>query len=909
VVRVHRLSLSLLVGSAVLPLSGCEAPAPAPVEPPPESFVSEHVLDNGFRVFLAEQPGSGQVASHVFVGAGAMRETPELNGAAHFLEHLLFNGTSTMSQEELYAAVDRIGAYNNASTRKDYAVFMFVVGREHAREGLGIQADMLYDSILPPDKFEKERGIVQEEIAKDLSGASYVAAGIIDSLFYQGTSYARPILGTPASIDGLDRDAVKAYYERYYVPGNTTAMILGDFETAEMLEIVNATFGQAPAGEVPPRPEPLAAFTDPRRVRVPLADDVRRVRIQLPAPVMGEPGYASMQLLASILGGDGGRSRRARTLDPPLDARAVSVGLDRTGGRGVLAISADLAADVDPDPVVARMLGELSRLTAERVEDRELAAARVNWRVEEAGLREQIHYYGFMRGANLRHVTAEELNRERGRIAVVTADSTRAAAERWFDDPPLQVVVVGPGLDPADEVPDPDALGLLPPPRDLPPSAAPDPTTPSPAPRAPERVLPTRHELPGGGEAIIACDAASEILAIHVMLRGRSAHEPADQVGITDALHRVMPRGAGDLDRTALGARLSAIGASVKTHDAAFIPYDDYYTTPDFAFIRFETLDDYHDEAFGILTDMLARPRVDPAEVTSVIEEMKTLLAREAESPGQVASARFAELLHGSDAVATRGVMGTPATLDAIDADAIRAYHERVYGPANVTVSVVTGLPEEVVLAHLQALFDALPGPRADGVDVDRWTRSRFAPPPTDDPRKVEALVGAAQSRIVVGYAFDVAPADEPALRAAGMILSDRMAFHLRERLGLAYSIGAGVSTWGDRALLRASMGTRADNLAEALPGMLAQIASMRVVTLDDDEVTRAVASRVGRLRMRQITRMGQAFATSMSALDGEGPMAHEARRAALERVTAADVRRVAGRYLDAGRAHQVRVE
>lgn len=907
-VRAFRYSLSILAVPVLL-LGGCASSEPPPVEPPPESFVTEHVLENGFRVFLAEQPGSGLVASHVFVGAGAMRETPELNGAAHFLEHLLFNGTSSMTQEELYAAVDRIGAYNNASTRKDHAVFMFVVGREHAREGFQIQADMLYDSTLPADKFEKERGIVQEEIAKDLSGASYIAEGLIDSVFFQGTSYARPILGTPASIDGLDRDAVRAYYERYYVPGNTTAMILGDFETDEMLEIVRATFGAAPAGEVPARPDPLATYGDPHHVRIPLADDVRRIRMELPAPVMGEPGYAAMQLAASILGGEGGRIRRALAAEPALQARGVSVGLGRTGGRGGLVLAADLGADVDPDPVIARMLGELSRLTTERVDERELAAARVAWRVEEAGLREQIHYYGFMRGANLPHVSAETMNRERGRIAVVTPDSVRAAAERWLDDPPLQVVVVGPGLEPRDEVPDVDALGLVPPSMALPPSAAPDPTAPGPAPRAPAPVMPTRHELPGGGEVIVACDAASEILAIHVMLRGRSALEPADRVGITDVLHRVMPRGAGDLDRTALGARLSAIGATVKTHDAAFIPYDDYYTTPAFAFVRFETLDDYHEEAFAILTDMLARPRIEESEVAGVIGEMQTLVAREAESPGAVVSAAFAELLHGEGSPATREVMGTAETLAAIDAAAVRAYHEEVYGPANLTVSVVTGLPEEVVLEHLRTLFAALPGKRMEGPAVDRWTRSRFAPVPTDEPRSVAALVGAAQSRIVVGYAFDVAPADEPALRAAGMILSDRMAFHLRERLGLAYSIGAGVSTWGDRALLRASMGTRADNLAEALPGMLAQIDSMRVVTLDDDEVTRAVASRSGRLRMRQITRMGQAFATAMNALDGEGPMAHEARRAALERVTAADVRRVSARYLDASRAHQVRVE
>jgi predicted Zn-dependent peptidase len=888
--------------------AGCAGDTP-PQEPAPETFVTEHVLDNGLRVFLAEQPGSGLVASHVFVRAGAMRETADLNGAAHFLEHLLFNGTSEMTQEELYAAVDRLGAYNNASTRKDYAVFMFVVGAEDAREGFGIQADMLFDSTLPPDKLEKERGIVQEEIARDLSGASYRAETAIDSVLYEGTSYGRPILGTPASIEGLDQEAVRRYYETYYVPANTTAMILGDFETEEMLATVNATFGAVPRREAPPAPDPLPPMADPRWVQVPVEDDVRRIRIDLPAPTLGEDSHAAMSLVSSMLDGEGGRIRRALTVAPAVEVRSVSVGLTRTGGHGVFTIAADIGPKDAPEPVITRILGELSRLTVEPVTEGELASARVAWRVAEAGLREQIHYYGFMRGANIPYVSADALNRERGRVSVVTPDSVRIAAQEWFDLAPAQVVVVGPGLSPVDREPDIEALGLLRPEFALPGTGAAGPALPDPAPRSPERVPPTRHDLPGGGEAIVACDPASEILAIHVMLRGRSYHEPPDQVGITDVLHRLLPRGAGDLDRTALGARLAAIGATVKTHDAAFIPYDDYYTTPSYAFVRFETLDDFHEEAFSLLTDMLARPRLDPSQVAAVKEEMQTLLARGAASPAKVAGARFDELLHGPDSPATRGVMGTPETLAAIDAAALETFHREVYGPANLTVSVITGLPEDVVLDHLRTLFAALPGPRAEGTDIDRWTSSRTAPPVTGDPRTVEASVGAAQAQIMLGYAFDIAPADEAALRAAGMILSDRMAFHLRERLGLAYSIGASVTTWGDRALLQAAMGTRAENLSAALEGMEAQIDSMRVISLNDDEVAAAVASRVGRLRMRQITRMGQAFTTAMNVLEGEGPLAHETRRAALERVTADDLRRVAERYLDAGRAHRVLVE
>src|SRR5262245_465920 len=203
----------------------------------------EHTLSNGLRVVLLQHRANPMVASAVVVGAGVVDEPPASTGASHFLEHLLFNGTTTRSQRQLYDDVDRIGAYNNATTREDHTLFTLLVAKEHAEEGLALQADMLFRSTIPAESFEKERKIVLEELARDRSDPSYDVGAGFRAMAYAGTPISRPVLGTEASLAGIRRDQVLAYYKARYVPSNMTLVVMGDFETNDMLAAITRTFG------------------------------------------------------------------------------------------------------------------------------------------------------------------------------------------------------------------------------------------------------------------------------------------------------------------------------------------------------------------------------------------------------------------------------------------------------------------------------------------------------------------------------------------------------------------------------------------------------------------------------------------------------------------------------------------
>jgi len=126
-------------------------------------------LDNGIDVLLVKNPLLPMTGVNVVVKTGSAYENFATSGMSHMLEHLLFNGTTSRSQKELYNAVDMIGGYNNANTAYFHTNYMMVTPAEQIKKGMEIQADMLFHSILPNDKFVKEKGIVLEEIARSLN--------------------------------------------------------------------------------------------------------------------------------------------------------------------------------------------------------------------------------------------------------------------------------------------------------------------------------------------------------------------------------------------------------------------------------------------------------------------------------------------------------------------------------------------------------------------------------------------------------------------------------------------------------------------------------------------------------------------------------------------------------------------
>lgn len=846
---------------------------------------SDEVLPNGLRVILIEHRANPMICSSVIVGAGVVHEPEGMNGASHFLEHLLFNGTESRSQRELYDEVDRWGAYNNATTREDHTLFTLLIQREFADRGLEIQSDMLFHSTLPPDKFEKEKGIVLEELAKDENDPSYVAGEAFRSFAYAGTPLARAVLGTEASIRGLERDRVYAYYRGRYVPENMTLVVAGDFESEVMMATIRRTFGAEPRGK---KPRPESAFW-PDAPKANLAErsiEGNRTYVfaafPLPSLAPHDAEAAAVELLLAAAG-SGADSPLARALTGGPDPKALSFSLELAARQAPwttvefqAVVPKGSAAGPVLDAFAAAIRGSRPGAPAW---DRIGAAASVA-KSDEVLTSDQIQYYAMTRSAYVTGSPRGYLARRVQQLASLGDDPLERARSRLVQGlDSVRAIVVGPGLGAA--------------PATWKPAAG-----PAEAPVQAARSVDRRETLPSGLELWVRRNDDSRVFAAHLLFRPRSASEPAGKEGIADFLHRMMLRGTVVRDAAALSAAFDALGAKIKLVDDPSVPFDDYYTTPEFSFARLEMPADRWREGLSLLAETVRFPRLADEDVETVRRAMLDLQARQAESTRAVAAEWVSKTLAPGHPLASR-VIGTPASIASITAADLRAFHQAYVTGRRAILTVVGPVDASEMVDAVKGVFGSLPA---------------GDPPPVVDPPPVstaalsaETALGKGQAYISVASVLDPPKEDQAALAVAGAILSDRLSFRLREERGLAYSMAASVGEWGGRRMrFEAVMGTRQANVEDALAGLREGIAAFGSAPPDAAAVERAANALRGRLLMRRMTRINQAYFAGLDLMAGRSPGDALDRVNALGKVTAEDIARVVAAHLDLSRCATV---
>ena len=841
----------------------------------------ERLLDNGLRVILIPHRASPMVASSVIVGAGVVHEPEGLNGVSHFLEHLLFNGTTRRTQRQLYNEVDLVGAYNNATTREDHTLFTLLIQKEFAETGLDIQADMLFHSTLPPDKFEKEKGIVLEELAKDRNDPQYVASTAFRAFAYAGTPLARPVLGSEESIRSMKREDVLAYYRSRYVPANMTLVVMGDFDAAAVPEMIRRTFGEAAGGSLPAARAASWPPPSPENLRTELLE-AGRVYLEAAYPLGWapfDPRLAAAELwVRSVAGGaDSPLGRALQGGTNPL-VLAFDLGVvPRADGWSSLEFHAVLPSADGVETTLSRLAEGLQSIGTTGALGPGLSRARRAERVDEILLADQIHYYAMMRSSYIPGSPEGYLAARVDLLDLLGEDELQSAAARLRAAPAgLRIQAAGPGLQTAI--------------RSWKPPAAPA------TERAPTQNL-AQATLPSGLEVVARRNDDSRVFAVHLLFRPRSAAEPAGKEGIAALLHRIYPRGSRSLDRSALAARLDELGARIKTHDDPRIPFDDYYTTWEFSFVRLEMPVDRWREGLGLVADLVRRPRLDPSELEAARNALLDVQQRQAESTRSVARRLLAETLapgHPS----SRPVVGTAASLRSLSLADLQAFHAAYVTGRRMILTVVGAVdPQELV----QAVDEAFAGLPAG--------EEPLAVPPapvTPAGAAVTEALGKQQAYIALAYLFEAEAGEVAPLRVAGALLSDRLAFELREKQGLAYSLSAAVEPYAGRLQLLVLMGTRQENVDRALQGLRDGLAAFRGSDLDPTVVRRAANALRGRLLMRRLTRVNQAYFLGLERLEGRAPGSDLAFLDELLGVDAARVRAVVDKYVDPDRCVSV---
>ena len=224
--------------------------------------VQRTVLPGGLRVITESLPAVRSVAFGIWAGVGSRDEDPAHAGATHYLEHLLFKGTSRRSALEISAEMDAVGGELNAFTAKEYTCYYARVLDEDLPLAIDVLSDMVTSSLIEPKEVDAERGVILEEIAMNEDDPSDLVHEAFAAQVFGDTPLGRPILGTVESINAISRDRIAEHYRARYTPDGLVVAAAGSLDHDRVVELTRAAFGSALAGEVlpaPPRlPGPLA---------------------------------------------------------------------------------------------------------------------------------------------------------------------------------------------------------------------------------------------------------------------------------------------------------------------------------------------------------------------------------------------------------------------------------------------------------------------------------------------------------------------------------------------------------------------------------------------------------------------------------------------------------------------------
>jgi predicted Zn-dependent peptidase len=403
------------------------------------------VLDQGLRILTSTMPHTRSVSVGFFIGAGSRYEPKQENGITHFIEHMLFKGTTKRpTARDIAVAIEGVGGLFNASTGRELTTYWTKVGQDHFSVALDVLADMLLNSKLEAGELEKERGVIIEEINMTLDHPADWVHLLATELIWPDHPLGRDQAGTKESVSGITRPMMQSYIQKHYQPGNTVLAIAGNIEHHRAVEEATAQLA-----DWQPRPSksyvPMNLEQEEARVKL------QHMTTQQAHLVLVFPGLSRLDddkyhlsLLNTILG----QGMSSRLFLEVREKRGlaysvysyVSPYLDA----GLTGVYAGVHAD-QIEQALAAILEELDRIRQEPVSDDELGKAK---EFTKGHLQLQMEdsfavasWIGRQECLEEKVLSVEEVL---DKVDAVTATDIQRVAQRLLRQEKLNLAVVGP---------------------------------------------------------------------------------------------------------------------------------------------------------------------------------------------------------------------------------------------------------------------------------------------------------------------------------------------------------------------------------------------------------------------------------------------------------------------------------
>ncbi len=402
------------------------------------------VLPNGLRILSSTFRHTNAVSINFLFGAGSRYETPELAGASHLFEHMLFKGTpSRPTPRQISEVVEGVGGTLNAFTDREVTGYWCRVAQPNYRESIDLLADMTLNSLFKDDDIAKEKQVVYEEIRASYDSPGARVSMLLDDLLWPDQPMGRDIAGSVESVGAISRAQMLKYLETQYVASNTVIAVAGNIEHTDVVDQISGLLGGLHDGKILPmfpyEPKPVV-----KRVSLEhRPTEQAHIAFGIAGLANNDPDRHALSIMSVILG----ETMSSRLFEEVREQRGLAYDI-HSGAHFYSDCGAFIVeSGIDParvDEAIPVILNELSKIRdgvteAEWKQALELTKGRMMLRMEES--RAVSSFLGIQELLRNKVETVDDII---ANIAAVTQEDIKRAANRVIKSENLVLSIVGP---------------------------------------------------------------------------------------------------------------------------------------------------------------------------------------------------------------------------------------------------------------------------------------------------------------------------------------------------------------------------------------------------------------------------------------------------------------------------------
>jgi zinc protease len=823
----------------------------------------DYRLSNGLRVILAEDHSAPVVAVDTWYRVGGANDPQNRSGFAHLFEHMMFEGSAHVPTGQWDKLLESIGANHNAYTENDKTAFWDVAPSNQLPRILWMESDRMASLSVTQDSFQTERQVVIQEYNMRVANQPYGIANL--RLFTQPLQgyppYERPVIGSVQDLNATGLKEVQDFHSTYYLPNNATLVIVGDIDVQQTQALVQAYYGDIPAGpQVTPilQRYPLPGQfpvlgTDPatgcaigsQETLIDPQVEVPRFAATVAVPPRGTPDYYAVKLLTDILG-SGSSSRFEQDIVQQGLAASAFVGLNDYLGASIL-YSVALPNSGDTAAAMQKLvLAEFDKVRKEGVTQAELDRVKKQLLVNAITSFRQSAFNSaeWLQDYTLSFGDPKSIEADLAHYQAVTQADIQRVAQTYLCDKPMnfqtvlpkgqQELAPYPGLlakpvegitaSPTPAAPPLDVKSTDPVWASLPKGVINRTGVPASLGELSSNFPPFEtFKLSNGMQVIFVQQHEVPKLHLELVVGGSNPAAPADKQGIADLMAELITKGTTTRSAAQIAQTIESAGGSVDSNAAL-----------EWTSVSVDALASDSGLAFDLLND-LARNATFPQKEFDVAQtQMLTYLEQDAVNPTSMANREFGRIAYGGHPY---GFITSPETVKSLSRDDIVKFYQTYFRPNNALLVIVGDLTSAEVHAQTEQTFGGWPsGPVPDFLNY---------PPARLGDTSVIYLVDrphSEQATIQIGNrAINARNPDRYALAVVNAVLgggsASRLYTDLREAKGYTYDIYSRFGEPNDTSTFRVISDVSQDHAGDAVQEILKDLEAIRTQPISEKEL------------------------------------------------------------------------